>query len=190
MMQPAKVLSTAIKANRAGKDIMTVTAELRSGQNVSAQWINASGESATPIIGEWIVVAPKNQSFGGYLAFGVVDVFNAFFSDRGVKIIYGRDKAGEIKTKISLTDSEIIVENPTGAQILLTDGDIVLNEGTGAAIEAARLQTALDTFSEIVVAEFKKVAAGTEPNPVAPYIPSENLPVDVSAAKSETIKVP
>lgn len=189
-MQAAKVLSTLIKKNRAGAEVMTVTAELRKGQNVTAQWIDSAGESATPVVGQWAVVTPQNQSFGGHLAFGFVDVINSLFSDRGVKIIYGRDAEGVAKTKISLTDSEVIIENPSSAQISLTGGDIILNEGMGTAVEADRLQAALDTFSGVVLQEFGKVAAGTEPNPVAPYVPSPSLPVDIETAKSETVKLP
>jgi len=189
-MQAAKVLSTAIKKNRAGLELMTITAELRRNQNVTAQWINSGGESATPVVGQWVVVTPQGQSFGGYLAFGLVDTINSFFADRGVKIIYGRDIEGEIKTKISLTDSEVIIENPSSAQISLTEGDVILNEGMGVAVEGDRLQSALDSFSGVIQQEFVKVAAGTEPNPAAPYVPSPNLPVDIEPAKSETIKLP
>lgn len=189
-MQIAKILNTEINTNRAGYEVQTCVAEIRRGQNVSAEWLNSLGESATPVIGDWVVIAEREQSFGGYLAFGFTDIVNQIFSDRGVKLIFGRDADGLIKTKITLTDADIIIENPVGAQILLSNDEIQLNEGTGTAVEKTRLQAALDAFSTILQTEFQKVQAGTLPNPSAPYIPSPDLPVDIGPAESQTIKIP
>ena len=189
-MQIAKVLSTKIKTTRAKKEILAVTAQIRKGQNITAEYISSAGDASTPVIGDYVVLTPRGQSIGGFLAFGFVDVLNALFADRGAKILYGRDKDGVAKTKISLTDKEIIIENPSTARIVLEGGDIILNAGEGSATENGRLQQALQAFSSVLVAEFAKVAAGTLPNPAAPYIPSPNLPVDVSPAQSQTIKIP
>lgn len=189
-MQIGKIKSTAIAANRAGAEVLTCIVEIRKLETVTAEWINSLGESATPVIGDWIFITPRAQSIGGYLAFGFADVVNQIFADRGVKIVYGRDSAGIAKTRILLTDSEIIIENPENARIELSGENIVLNDGTGTAVEQARLQVALEQFSAVVLTEFAKVAAGTLPNPSAPYVPSPNLPVDTTPAKSETIKLP
>lgn len=189
-MQIAKVLSTSITTNRSGNEIQTCFAEIRKGQNVTAEWLNSLGESATPVLGDWVVVAERTQSFGGYLAFGFADIVNQIFADRGVKLIFGRDSSGVARTKITLTDADVVIENPAGAQITLSDDEIQLNEGAGTAVEKNRLQTALDAFSAVLQAEFAKVAAGTMPNPAAPYVPSPDLPVDIDSAESKTIKIP
>jgi hypothetical protein len=189
-MQPAKILSSSIQKNRSGIEIQTVIAELRRNQLVTAEWINMMGESAGPLRGDWVVIVPRAQSFGGHLAFGFVDIINSIFAAGGVKIIYGRNSEGKVKTKVTLTDSEVIIENPLNARIELAGQDIVLNSGNGTALEKKRLQTALDAFSVLLVTEFAKVAAGTLPTPVNPYIPSPILPNDISAAESPTIKVP
>ena len=189
-MQLGKIKSTNITTNRAGIDVLVCIIEIRKSETITAEWINSLGESATPVLGDWVVVTPRAQSIGGYLAFGFEDVVNQIFADRGVKIIYGRDTSGQAKTKITLTDSEVILENPQNAKIELSGDDIVLNEGSGVAVEQARLQAALEQFSAVVLAEFVKVAAGTEPNPSAPYVPSPSLPVNTDPAKSETIKLP
>ena len=189
-MQIAKVLSTAIVKNRAGHEIMTCVVEIRRGQNITAGWLNSLGESSTPVIGESVVVVERNQSFGGYFAVGFIDIVNQIFVDRGVKLLFGRDSQGIVKTKITLTDADVIIENPDGAQIALSDNEVRLNDGSGTAVEKNRLQTSLNSFSAVIQAEFVKVAAGTEPNPSAPYVPSPNLPVDISPAESETIKIP
>ena len=189
-MQIGKILSTAISKNRADIEIQTCIIEIRRGQNVTAEWLNSLGETSTPVIGDWVLVTERAQNFGGYLAFGFTDVVNQIFTNRGVKLIFGRDSSGAAKTKITLTDADIIIENPSGAQILLSEDEVRLNEGAGSAVEKTRLQAALDAFSAIIQAEFVKVAAGTEPNPSAPYIPSPQLPVDISPAESKTIKIP
>lgn len=189
-MQIGKILSTTISSNRAGVEILTCVVEIRRGQNITAEWLNSLGESATPVIGDWVIVVERSQSFGGYFAFGFADVVNQIFVDRGVKLIFGRDSSGVAKTKITLTDADIIIENPAGAQISLSEDEIKLNEGAGTAVEKNRLQAALDAFSVILQTEFVKVAAGTLPNPAAPYVPSPNLPVDISPAESKTIKIP
>ena len=189
-MQIGKVLSTSIATSKAGVEQLLCTIELRRNENVTAEWIDSLGESSTPIIGDWVVVAVRTQAIGGYLAFGFADVINQIFAERGVKIIYGRDPEGTAKTRIILTGSEVIIENPHEANITLSDANIVLNDGEGHAIEHARLQTALDQFSQTLVTEFAKVAAGTEPNPSAPYVPSPTLPADITNAKSETIILP
>lgn len=186
----AKVLSTAISKNRAGYEVPTCVAEIRRGQNVTAEWLNSLGESATPVIGDWVVVVERGQSFGGYFAFGFTDIVNQIFTNRGVKLLFGRDADGVVKTKITLTDAEVIIENPAEAQIRLTDSEVQLNAGEGTAVEKKRLQTALDAFSTVIQAEFVKVEAGTVPNPSAPYVPSPELPVDISPAESKTIKIP
>ncbi len=189
-MQLGKTRSTSISKNRAGVEVLVCVIEIRRNETVTAEWINALGESATPILGEWVVVAPRMQSIGGYLAFGFTDIVNQLFSDRGVKIIYGRDKNGVIKTRISLTDSEIVIENPDNARIELDEGNIFLNDGHGVAVEQGRLQTTLEAFSAVLLAEFAKVAAGTLPNPSAPYVPSPSLPVNTEPAKSKTVRLP
>lgn len=189
-MQPGIVLSTAVKKNRSGIEVTTLVVEVRKDQNISAEWLNASGEATTPAVGDWVILAPRIQSFGGWLAFGFIDVINQIFAARGVKLIFGRDAKGVIKTKISLTESEVIIENPGGAQISLSGNNIIFNEGIGIAVEKERLQADLDRFSEVIKAEFVKVQAGTEPNPAAPYIPSAALPVDIDSSGSETIKIP
>lgn len=189
-MQIAKVLNTSIQKNRAGFEIPTCVAEIRRGQEITAEWANSLGESATPVIGDWVIVTEREQSFGGYFAFGFADIVNQIFVGRGVKLIFGRDADGVVKTKITLTDADVIIENPVGAQILLSNDEIQLNEGTGTAVEKTRLQAALDAFSTILQTEFQKVAAGTLPNPAAPYIPTPDLPVDIGGAESKTIKIP
>ena len=189
-MQLGKILSTTISKNRAEVEIQTCIVKIRRNQDVTAEWLNSLGETATPVLGDWVMVVERAQSFGGYLAFGFADVVNRIFVNRGVKLIFGRDANGEIKTKITLTDAEIIIENPSGAQILLSEDEVRLNEGTGSAVEKSRLQIALAAFSGVLLAEFAKVAAGTLPNPSAPYIPSPELPVDISPAESKTIKIP
>lgn len=186
----AKVLSTAIQTNRAGIEVLSCVCQLRKNQNVTAEWINGLGEAATPAIGDWIIVVPREQSFGGHFAFGFVDIINAIFAQRGTKIIFGRTSTGEIKTKVTLTDSDVIIENAESAQILLADENIIFNQGSGVAVEQNRLQASLDAFVTILLAEFAKVAAGTLPNPLAPYAPSPTLPLDTSPAKSETLKIP
>jgi hypothetical protein len=189
-MQIGKILSTNISSSRSGIEILTCVVEIRRGQNVTAEWVNNLGESTTPAIGDWVIAVERSQSFGGYFAFGFADVINQIFVDRGVKLIFGRDSAGIVKTTITLTDADIIIENPAGAQISLSDDEIQLNEGSGTAVEKNRLQDALDAFSTVIQSEFVKVAAGTEPNPAAPYVPSPDLPVDISPAESKTIKIP
>lgn len=189
-MQIGKVISTSITKNKAGFEQLLCTVELRRNENVTAEWINNLGESATPIIGEWVVVTVRTQAIGGFFAFGFADIINQIFAERGVKIIYGRDSEGTVKTKISLTDSEIIIENPSSAQLTLSGSEIIMNQGNGAAVEHERLQAALDQFSQLLLTEFQKVAAGTEPNPSAPYVPSPSLPADITNAKSETIILP
>jgi hypothetical protein len=181
-MQIGKILSTSISSNRAGAEILICIARIRRGQDVTAEWVNSLGESATPAIGDWVLVVERSQSFG--------DVINQIFVDRGVKLIFGRDSSGVAKTKITLTDADIIIENPSGAQISLSENEIQLNEGSGSAVEKNRLQDALNAFSAVIQSEFVKVAAGTTPNPSAPYIPSPELPVDISPAESKTIKIP
>ncbi len=189
-MQKAKIKSTSIQKNRAGIEVMTVVAEVRRNQNVTAEWLNSLGESSTPIVGDYVIVVPQTQSFGGHFAFAFIDIINSLFADRGAKIIFGRDSAGNIKTKISLTDADIIIENLAGGNTSLSGDKIILNQGSGNAVEIARLQTAINTFSDIIVAEFAKVAAGTLPNPSAPYVPALTLPADISSAKSETLELP
>ena len=189
-MLKAKVKSTSIQKNRAGVEIMTVVAEVRKDQNVTAEWLNSLGEAATPVIGEWVIVVPQSQSFGGHFAFAYIDVLNFLFADRGAKIIFGRDSQGAIKTKLSLTGVEFIIENSEGANFSSLKDSLVLNQGSGSAVEVSRLQTALDAFSNIILAEFGRVAAGTLPNPSAPYVPSGELPADISSAKSETVLLP
>ena len=139
-MQIGKVLGTSIGKNKAEIEILLCTIELRKNENITAEWINALGESATPIVGDWVVVAGRTQAIGGYLAFGFIDVINQIFVDRGVKIIYGRNEQGEVKTRIILTDSVVIIENPHSANITLSDTEIVLNDGAGEAVEHGRLQ--------------------------------------------------
>jgi len=173
MFISGKVKSIAIKENRAGIDILTCIVEIRKNQNVTAEWINPVGEAATPVIGEWVLAVPREQTIGGWLAMGFVDVINKIFAAGGVKILFGRDAEGVIQTKIVLGDESII-----------------FNDGSGTATETKRLQEDLDNFSAVVLAEFNKVAAGTEPNPAAPYVPSEELPVDVESARSENIRIP
>ena len=190
MLLPGKILSTDIKSNRAGVDLLTCIVRIRKDQNITGEWIGAVGEASAPIIGEAVVVAPKEQSFGGYLVFGFVNVFDALFCAPGVKLIFGRDGDGKIKTKITLDESDIFIENAVGTTVVLSGDNIILNEGSGQAVEINRLQTAINSFSAIIQAEFVKVAAGTEPNPSAPYVPSTVLPSDISAAKSETVKLP
>lgn len=190
-MQIGKIKSTSIKKNRAQKEILTCVIEIRKGQNITAEWINNLGESATPIIGDWVLVMRRDQSFGSHFAFGFADVINQFFAARGVKILYGRNISGLAKTKVTLTDSEVIIENPSNAHISLTGGEVILNNGSGNAVEHGRLQTALTkTFAEVLRAEFIKVAEGTEPNPSNPYVPSQELLVDIADAKSDSVKLP
>lgn len=189
-LSAGKILSTSIEKNRAGIELVTCIVEIRKNQNVTAEWINAVGESATPLPGDGVLLAPREQSFGGYLAFGFVDIINQIFSTAGVKVIFGRDSQGKAKTKITLTDSEIVLENPVAAKIELDDNDIILNKGINSAVSAERLQIALTAFSQTIVAEFTRVAAGVLPNPAAPYVPAPILPVDITPAKSETIKLP
>lgn len=189
-MQIAKVLSTSIAKNQSGHEVQVCVAQIRRGQDITAEWVNSLGESSTPVIGDWVVVAERAQNFGGYFAFGFQDIVNQIFAGRGVKLLFGRDSSGVVKTKITLTDADVIIENPAGAQITLSEDEIQLNEGTGTAVEKDRLQTALDAFSAVLQGEFVKVAAGTLPNPAAPYVPSPDLPVDISPAESKTIKLP
>lgn len=172
-MQPAQIKSTEIQKNRAGKEILTCVVELRKGQNVTAEYINGSGEAYTPVNGEWCVVVPREQSIGGYLAFGFVDILNKLVAAAGAKILLGRDSQGNIKTKLALTED-----------------DIILNDGEGTATETARLQEQMEIGFNVIHQEFSKVAAGTLPNPSAPYVPSPTLPVNVLPAKSEKIKIP
>lgn len=183
-----KVLSTVPRKNRAGVLVMTCVIETRKNQNVTAEWIDSLNERARPVTGDWVVVAKRDQSFGGYLAFGFVDIINQVFDDPGVKFLFGRDTDGNIKTQIVLDDL-IIIEKSGGAGIELIGKNIILNKGEGSAVEAERLQNALNDFSQKILDEFKLVQAGTEPNPAAPYIPSQDLPVDISPAKSETVKL-
>ena len=189
-LKTGKVLSTAIKKNRADIEILTCVVEIRKNQNVTAEWFNAFNESVGPLTGDWVVIAPRDQTYGGYLAFGFIDIINQLFAAGGVKIIFGRDAAGSVKTKITLTDSEIIIENPSTAKIVLSDDKIILNSGTGAALEAQRLQTVLTNFSQAIVTEFGRVAAGVLLNPTTPYVPAPTIPVDISAARSETVNLP
>lgn len=189
-MQLAKVQSTSFTKNRAGVEILTVVAEIRKDQNVTAEYINPVGELSTPVIGDTVVFFPREQSVGGYFAWGWVDVVNLIQAARGVKILAGRDSEGKIQTRITLTDLGILIES-VAATIDLENSNILLNAGGGDAVEHSRLQAAFDDYTQtVLLPEFQKVAAGTEPNPAAPYVPSSDLPIDISASKSETIKLP
>ena len=183
-----------------------MAAEIRTGQQVTAEWINSPGEASTPLDGDWIFVVRYSQTTGRYLALGCQDIINSLFAGKGVKILYGRNDSGTVKTKVTLTDNDIVIENPSseisltdseielknnlGAQVNLKEINVELNQGIGFAIELGRLQIALTTFSQLVVSEFGRVAAGTLPNPVDPYKPSPALPVNIASAKSETVKLP
>jgi len=190
-MLPAKILSTSYKKNRAGKEVLTCVAEIRKGQNVTAEVIQSRGEASRPVNGEWVVIVPREQTIGGHFALGFVDIINAIQSERGVKIIYGRDESGNAKTKITLTDVDIVIENPDQAAIKLSGDEIILNAGDGDALEAERTQTALEQFSDLILAELNKISTLLEPkNPAVPYQPPVSLPVDLDSAKSKTIKLP
>ena len=188
-MYIARVLQTNIQKNRAGIKVLKVTAEIRKGQNITATWINNPGTADRPMDGDWILLIKQGQSVGRYFALGFVDIINAIFADRGVKIIYSRDQTGNAKSKITLTDTEIIIENPAQAQIVLQNNQVKLNQGEGTAVEAQRLQTVFNSIAAILMTEFSRVQAGTMPNPAAPYIPS-TLVFDMTPARSETVKLP
>lgn len=190
-MQLAKIQSISFRPNRARVEVLSVVAEIRAGQNVTAEYINPPGEFSTPVVGDWALVARRGQTSGKYLAFGAVDIINAIQADRGVKILLGRAASGEAGAKITLTDSDLFIETPGAAVIALSEDVICLNDGEGIAVEHGRLQSAFDDYTQtVLLPEFKKVAAGTEPNPAAPYVPSPDLPINIESAKSETIKVP
>lgn len=188
-MHIAKVLQTKIQKNRAGIEILKVTAEIRKGQNITASWINVPGNADRPVDGDWILLIKQSQSIGGYFALGFVDIINALFGARGVKIIYSRDSSGNAKSKMTLTDTEIIIENPSQAQIVLQNNQVQLNQGQGTAVEAQRLQAVFNTIAGLLMTEFGRVQAGTMPNPSAPYVPSA-LVFDMTVARSETVKLP
>ena len=190
-MQPAKILSTSYQKNRAGKKILTCVAEIRKGQNVTAEYIQGSGEASRPVNGEPVVVTPREQTFGGYLAFGTADIVNVIEASQGDKIFYGRTPDGTAGAKITLNQYDAILQSANDAIIALSEEAVILNEGSGAALEADRLQVALDAFSASILAELVKIAALLQPkSPSNPYTPPASLPVDISAAKSETVNLP
>jgi len=190
-MQLAKVLTTSFKPNPAGIPVLTVVAEIRKGQNITAEYINPSGEFSTPVLGDVVIVAPRAQTSGGFLAWGYIDAKNHIQADRGVKILTGRDFDGRAQTKLTLTDSDVFLENADAAGIGLIGDEIYFNAGEGSAIEHERLQEALNNYTRnVLIPEFQRVAAGTEPNPSAPYVPSADLPIDIQSAKSDSIKLP
>ena len=177
-MQSAKVLSSSYQKNRTGKFVLTCVAEIRKGQNVNAEYIQPLGESSRPANGDWILLIQKGQSIGKFYALGFVDIINAVAK-------------GVAKTKITLNEFDVVIESAETASITVSEDDVFLNNGDGTALEADRLQNVLDQFSASILAEFQQIAIKTEPkNPSDPYIAPPDLPVDVSPAKSESVRLP
>jgi len=197
-MQIGKVLSAEIRKNRIDKEFLVLTVEVRKGQQVTAQYVSEAGTADGISENDYVIIVHKKQTFAGWLAFGLVDVINTIFAEPGAKIIYSRDKHGTVASKISLTEKEIVLENAGGTTVALSEknlsvleaAEVKINQGSGTVVEAARLQTILSAFTQILVSEFSRVASGCLPNPAQPYVPSPTLPLDLTPARSDSIKIP
>lgn len=158
------------RANRNGTaDVVLLQVELSNSSDIqTVQYMPLAGDDSPPMAGDLVVVIPIGPSF--QVAIGIQDSVTPTMN-AGERKNYSRDSAGDIAAFINF----------------LSDGNLELNGNAKTAVRFADLQTA---FNELKGKFNAHVHPGVMSGGASTSATTSQSTADISAAESDTVKLP